>query len=315
MVYGLAGRVDIDLENEPIGQGTNGPVYFKGIISFNILKSQILDIWPSNEEISKFENEFVKSQMFREVYAKIELGSEQWQNLNTSTDSLYNWDPKSTYIKNPPFFDSMTKSLPQQTNIENAYVLLNLGDSVTTDHISPAGSISRISPAAKYLLEHDVTHRDFNSYGSRRGHDEVMVRGTFANIRLNNKLASKTGPKTLHIPSGKELDVYDAAALYQKDKQPVIILAGSEYGSGSSRDWAAKGPLLQGVKCVIAVSFERIHRSNLIGMGIIPLQFVNGQNADNLGLSGKERYTILLPSDAKPGQIIQVKVINYFYIL
>jgi len=201
----------------------------------------------------------------------------------------------------------MTKSLPSQTQIENAYVLLNLGDSVTTDHISPAGSISRISPAAKYLLENGVNPRDFNSYGARRGNDEVMVRGTFANIRLTNKLASKTGPKTLHIPSGKELDIFDAAALYQKEGHPLIILTGAEYGSGSSRDWAAKGPLLQGVKAVIAISFERIHRSNLIGMGIIPLQFVDGQHADALSLTGKERFSILLPADVKPGQTLEVK--------
>lgn len=205
------------------------------------------EIFCFSDEVATFENQFVKPQFFKEVYEKIELGSEQWQKLICPETSLYNWDLQSTYIKNPPFFDGMTKDLPKQSQIENAYCLLNLGDSVTTDHISPAGSISRISPAAKYLLDHGTTQRDFNSYGARRGHDEVMVRGTFANIRLNNKLVGKTGPKTLHIPTGKELDVYDAAALYQQDKQPVIILAGAEYGSGSSRDWAVS--LFKLLKC------------------------------------------------------------------
>ncbi|KAI6176872.1 CBN-ACO-1 protein [Aphelenchoides bicaudatus] len=294
VVYGLAGRVDIDLEKEPIGQGTNGPVFFH-------------DIWPTREEIAKFEEEFVKPQFFREVYANIQKGSQQWQDLVCSEGSLYNWDPNSTYIKNPPYFEELTKELPSRQQIINAYALLNLGDSVTTDHISPAGSISRISPAAKYLMERGVSQRDFNSYGARRGHDEVMARGTFANIRLVNKLASKTGPITLHIPSNKELSVFDAAALYQAEKHPLIILGGELYGNGSSRDWAAKGPLLQGVKSVIAVSFERIHRSNLIGMGIVPLQFVNGQSADSLGLSGKERFTILLPDNVKPGELLEVQ--------
>ncbi|KAK6023562.1 aconitase domain protein [Ostertagia ostertagi] len=213
------------------------------------------------------------------VYANIEKGSEQWQKLVTPSTKLYPWDKESTYIKKAPFFDDMTIDLPHQSSISDAFVLLNLGDSVTTDHISPAGSISK-----------------------------VMACGTFANIRLVNKLASNVGPKTLHIPSGQELDVYDAAMKYAEEGHPVIILAGKEYGCGSSRDWAAKGPYLQGVKAVIAESFERIHRSNLIGMGIIPLQFKNGENAEKLGLSGKEQFSIHVPDDLKVGQHLQVTV-------
>ncbi|KAI6240172.1 hypothetical protein M3Y99_00504600 [Aphelenchoides fujianensis] len=294
VVYGLAGRVDIDLEKEPIGQGTNGPVYFR-------------DIWPSHEEVVQFEENYVKPQFFREVYANIQTGSPEWQQLVCPAGALYAWNPESTYIKRVPFFEGMTFDPPPQKEIKDAFVLLNLGDSVTTDHISPAGSIARTSPAAKYLNERGVTPRDFNTYGARRGHDEVMTRGTFANIRLVNKLASKVGPTTLHVPSGEELSVYDAAERYEADGHQVIILAGKEFGSGSSRDWAAKGQLLQGVKAVIAISFERIHRSNLIGMGIIPLQFLEGESAESLGLTGKERFTIVVPENVKPGQNLVVQ--------
>uniref|UniRef100_A0A1I7ZEU1 Cytoplasmic aconitate hydratase n=1 Tax=Steinernema glaseri TaxID=37863 RepID=A0A1I7ZEU1_9BILA len=297
VVYGLAGRVDIDLETEPIGQGTNGPVYFR-------------DIWPSQEEIAHFEESFVLPQFFREVYANIEKGSDEWQKLECPNVELYPWDATSTYIKKVPFFDGMGVDAPGQSSIKDAFALLNVGDSVTTDHISPAGSISRISPAARYLASKGISPKDFNTYGSRRGNDEIMARGTFANIRLVNKLASKAGPRTTHVPSGEEMDVYDAANRYRADGNDVIILAGKEYGCGSSRDWAAKGPFLQGVKAVIAQSFERIHRSNLIGMGIVPLQFVEGQSADSLGLSGKEQFTIELPEDLKPGAILPVKVSN-----
>ncbi|KAK0397359.1 hypothetical protein QR680_002097 [Steinernema hermaphroditum] len=295
VVYGLAGRVDIDLENEPIGQGTNGPVYFR-------------DIWPTQEEISHFEESFVLPQFFREVYANIEKGSDEWQQLECPDVDLYPWDVSSTYIKKVPFFDGMGMEAPGQSSIKDAYALLNLGDSVTTDHISPAGSISRLSPAARFLTSKSIPTKDFNTYGSRRGNDEIMARGTFANIRLVNKLASKAGPKTTHVPSGEEVDVYDAADRYRAEGHSVIILAGKEYGCGSSRDWAAKGPFLQGVKAVIAESFERIHRSNLIGMGIVPLQFVNGQNADSLGLTGKEQFTIEIPEDVKPGATLTVNV-------
>ncbi|KAI1712710.1 aconitase family (aconitate hydratase) domain-containing protein [Ditylenchus destructor] len=295
VAFGLAGRVDIDFESEPIGIGTNGPVYLR-------------DIWPSHDEISKFEEDFVKPQFFSEVYANI-VGSEEWQELEVSNSSIFPWDASSTYIKKVPFFDGMALSVPSMSNsVKDAYVLLNLGDSVTTDHISPAGSISRVSPAAKYLMERGVETRDFNTYGARRGNDEIMARGTFANIRLVNKLASKVGPQTVHIPSKTELSVYDVAMKYKNDGANVIILAGKEYGSGSSRDWAAKGPLLLGVKAVIAESFERIHRSNLIGMGIIPLQYQNGENTTTLGLTGHEQFTIEVPEIMKPGDIYDVKV-------
>lgn len=298
VAYALAGNVKVDLENEPIGYNKEGKaVFFK-------------DIWPTREEVAQFEEQFVLPQFFKEVYANIELGSEDWQNLQCAESKLYPWDKNSTYIKKVPFFEGMTKDLPPQHSIKDAYVLLNLGDSVTTDHISPAGSISKVSPAARFLASRGLTPRDFNTYGARRGNDEVMARGTFANIRLVNKLASKVGPQTLHVPSGQECDVYDAAERYQKDGNPVIILAGKEYGCGSSRDWAAKGPFLQGVRAVIAESFERIHRSNLIGMGIIPFQFAAGQNADSLGLTGKEQFSIDIPADLKPGQLVTVQVSN-----
>ncbi|TMS36915.1 hypothetical protein L596_003972 [Steinernema carpocapsae] len=295
VVYGLAGRVDIDLENEPIGQGTNGPVYFR-------------DIWPTQEEISHFEESFVLPQFFREVYSNIGKGSDEWQKLECPDVKLYPWDDSSTYIKKVPFFDGMGVEAPGQSSIKNAYALLNLGDSVTTDHISPAGAISRTSPAARHLNAKGIAPKDFNTYGSRRGNDEIMARGTFANIRLVNKLASKAGPKTLHVPSGEEMDVFDAADRYRTEGQAVIVLAGKDYGCGSSRDWAAKGPFLQGVKAVIAESFERIHRSNLIGMGIVPLQYLGGQNAASLGLSGKEQFTIELPENLKPGDKLKVAV-------
>ncbi|KAJ9601819.1 hypothetical protein L9F63_000001 [Diploptera punctata] len=245
--------------------------------------------------------------MFKEVYEKIELGSPNWSQLNAPEGKLYPWDASSTYIKSPPFFEGMTKDLPEIQPIIGAKVLLNLGDSVTTDHISPAGSIARNSPAARYLANRGLTPREFNSYGSRRGNDAVMTRGTFANIRLVNKFIGQPGPKTVHVPSG-EMDVFDAAERYAQEKVPLIALAGKEYGSGSSRDWAAKGPFLLGLKAVIAESYERIHRSNLVGMGVVPLQFLDGQNAENLGLTGKESYTIKLPSDVQPLQQITVEV-------
>uniref|UniRef100_A0A7E5A0S2 Cytoplasmic aconitate hydratase n=1 Tax=Panagrellus redivivus TaxID=6233 RepID=A0A7E5A0S2_PANRE len=295
VVYGLAGRVDIDLDTEPIGNGTNGPVYFR-------------DIWPTHDEIAIVEEKYVRPQFFKETYASIQTGSEQWQQLVCPETSLYPWDAASTYIKKAPFFDGMELAPKDPEPIKGAYALLNVGDSVTTDHISPAGSISRVSPAARYLSSRGVAPKDFNTYGARRGNDEVMARGTFANIRLVNKLASKVGPKTLHVPSGEELDIYDAADRYRSEGNQVIILAGKEYGCGSSRDWAAKGPLLQGVRAVIAQSFERIHRSNLIGMGIVPLQFLNNDNADSLGLTGKEQFTIDLPATLKPGDHVTVQV-------
>ncbi|KJH47135.1 aconitate hydratase 1 [Dictyocaulus viviparus] len=295
VAYSIIGNVKKDI-NGVIAKTPDGrDVYLK-------------DIWPTREEIAKFEEEFVKPQFFKEIYDNVENGSEQWQKLIIPSTKLYPWNPESTYIKKVPFFNNMTMDFPEQSSICNAYVLLNLGDSITTDHISPAGSISKNSPAARYLVSHGVSSSDFNTYGARRGNDEIMARGTFANIRLVNKLASKVGPYTLHIPSGKEYDVYDAAVQYANEGHPVIVLAGKEYGCGSSRDWAAKGPYLLGVKAVIAESFERIHRSNLVGMGIIPLQYKEGENAEKLGLSGKEQYSIILNDDLKIGQLIQVEV-------
>ncbi|CAI5456086.1 unnamed protein product [Caenorhabditis angaria] len=297
VLYSIIGNVNVDINGVLAVTPEGREIFLK-------------DIWPTRSEVAKFEEQFVKPQFFREVYANIELGSTQWQQLECPEVKLYPWDSNSTYIKKVPFFDGMTSELPAQSDITNAHVLLNLGDSVTTDHISPAGSISKTSPAARFLATRGVTPRDFNTYGARRGNDEIMARGTFANIRLVNKLASKTGPYTIHVPSGEELDVFDAAQKYKDAGIPAIILAGKEYGCGSSRDWAAKGPFLQGVKAVIAESFERIHRSNLIGMGIVPFQYQAGQNAETLGLTGKETYSIAVASDLKPGQLVDVHVSN-----
>ncbi|EDV93082.1 cytoplasmic aconitate hydratase [Drosophila grimshawi] len=296
IAYAIAGRVDIDFEKEPLGVDGNGKNVF------------LRDIWPTRAEIQEVENKHVIPAMFQEVYSKIELGSEDWQTLQVSDGKLYPWSADSTYIKRPPFFEGMTRELPQLKSIQNARCLLFLGDSVTTDHISPAGSIARNSPAARFLSGRNLTPRDFNSYGSRRGNDAIMARGTFANIRLVNKLITKTGPRTLHVPSQEELDIFDAAERYREEGTPLVLVVGKDYGSGSSRDWAAKGPFLLGVKAVIAESYERIHRSNLVGMGIIPLQFLPGQNAETLNLNGREAYNIALPqSGLKPGQIIKVE--------
>uniref|UniRef100_A0A914ZE16 Cytoplasmic aconitate hydratase n=1 Tax=Parascaris univalens TaxID=6257 RepID=A0A914ZE16_PARUN len=296
IIYGLTGRVDIDLQKEPIGIASNGKEIF------------FHDIWPSRAEVAEVEQSYAILKFFKEIYANIQKGSERWQELECPSDQLYPWDSKSTYIQKVPFFDGMQLEASPIKPIEDAYALLSLGDSVTTDHISPAGAISRVSPAARYLISLGVPPSEFNTYGSRRGNDKVMVRGTFANIRLTNKLLSRVAPRTIHIPSGDEMDVYDAAERYRKENKPVIILAGKEYGCGSSRDWAAKGPFLQGVRAVIAESYERIHRSNLIGMGIAALQYLPGQNAESLQLTGKERFTIKIPPDIKPGAKISVEV-------
>ncbi|XP_042520734.1 aconitate hydratase, cytoplasmic-like isoform X2 [Macadamia integrifolia] len=298
VAYALAGTVDIDFAKEPIGVGKDGKsVYFK-------------DIWPSNEEIAAVVRSSVLPDMFKSTYEAISKGNEMWNQLSVPASTLYSWDPNSTYIHEPPFFKNMTMEPPGLHGVQDAYCLLNFGDSITTDHISPAGSIHKDSPAGKYLLERGVSPKDFNSYGSRRGNDEVMTRGTFANIRLVNKLLNgEIGPKTVHIPTGEKLYVFDAAMRYKAVGQDTIVLAGAEYGSGSSRDWAAKGPMLLGVKAVIAKSFERIHRSNLVGMNIIPLCFKPGEDAGTLGLTGHERYTINLPSkisDLRPGQDVTV---------
>lgn len=298
VAYALAGTVDIDFETQPIGVGKDGKqVFFR-------------EIWPSSEEIAEVVHSSVLPDMFRATYNAITKGNSIWNELSVPSGTLYTWDPTSTYIHEPPYFKSMTMSPPGPHGVKDAFCLLNFGDSITTDHISPAGSIHKDSPAARYLMEHGVDRRDFNSYGSRRGNDEVMARGTFANIRIVNKLLKgEVGPKTIHIPTGEKLSVYDAAMKYKADGHNTIILAGAEYGSGSSRDWAAKGPMLLGVKAVIAKSFERIHRSNLVGMGVIPLCFKAGEDAETLGLTGHERFSIELPSsvsEIRPGQDIIV---------
>ncbi|XP_052746263.1 cytoplasmic aconitate hydratase [Bicyclus anynana] len=298
IAYALAGTVDIDFEKQPLGTRADGSGVF------------LRDIWPTRAEIQEVENKHVIPGMFKEVYARIEEGSPSWQALDVPQGKLYGWDPNSTYIKRPPFFDGMTKDLPAIRSIENARCLLLLGDSVTTDHISPAGSIARNSPAARFLADRGLTPREFNSYGSRRGNDAIMSRGTFANIRLVNKMAPSPGPRTAHQPSQQVMDIFDAADRYAKENVPLIAIVGKDYGSGSSRDWAAKGPFLLGIKAVIAESFERIHRSNLVGMGIMPLQFLPGVNAESLGLTGSEVFSIRVPEDVAPQHLLTVQVDN-----
>uniref|UniRef100_A0A673B2Y4 Cytoplasmic aconitate hydratase n=1 Tax=Sphaeramia orbicularis TaxID=375764 RepID=A0A673B2Y4_9TELE len=293
IAYAIAGTVRIDFETEPIAINSEGKEIF------------LRDIWPTREEIQAVERTFVIPSMFKEVYEKIEKVNERWNSLVAPSDKLYTWDTNSTYIKSPPFFEGLL--LPPKSII-NAYVLLNFGDSVTTDHISPAGNIARNSPAARYLTSRGLTPRDFNSYGSRRGNDAVMARGTFANIRLFNKFLNKQAPQTVHLPTGETLDVFDAAERYRQSGLPLLVLAGKEYGSGSSRDWAAKGPFLLGIKAVLAESYERIHRSNLVGMGVIPLEYLPGDTADSLGLSGRERYTIVIPEKLTPRMKVDIKL-------
>lgn len=296
IAYALAGTVRIDFDNEPIGMSSEGKDVF------------LRDIWPTREEIQAVERMFVIPSMFKEVYEKIEHVNERWNLLAAPSDKLYTWDPKSTYIKSPPFFDGLTRKLQPPASITDACVLLNLGDSVTTDHISPAGNIARNSPAARYLTSRGLNSRDYNSYGSRRGNDAVMARGTFANIRLFNKFLNKQAPQTIHLPTGETLDVFDAADRYQQSRIPLLVLAGKEYGSGSSRDWAAKGPFLLGIKAVLAESYERIHRSNLVGMGVIPLEYLPGDTADSLGLTGRERYTVVIPELLTPRMVVDIKL-------
>lgn len=295
IAYAIAGRVDIDFEKEPLQVLDDGRQVF------------LRDVWPSREEIHAVESQYVIPVMFQEVYSKITTGNANWNKLSAPEATLYPWDQTSTYIKHPPFFEGMTKELPVKKAISGAYALLHLGDSVTTDHISPAGSIPRTSPAARFLASKGLSPRDFNSFGSRRGNDAVMARGTFGNIRLVNKFIGKAAPKTLHIPSGNVLDVFDAAQEYAASKTDLIILAGKDYGCGSSRDWAAKGPFLLGIKAVIAESYERIHRSNLVGMGIVPLQYQAGETAQTLGLTGKEKFDIDVPAEMTPGMTVNVR--------
>lgn len=281
VAYALAGSMDVNLTTEPLGTGADGkPVYLR-------------DIWPSAAEIGEVIAACLRPEMFTREYAQVFAGDDRWRSLPVPAGDAFAWDPDSTYVRRPPFFDDLTPEPGPMAGIDGARVLALLGDSVTTDHISPAGAIRAGSPAGQYLRSHGVAPRDFNSYGSRRGNHEVMIRGTFANIRLRNRLAPGTeGGVTRHLPGGEQMTIYDAAQRYAAEGVPLLVIAGKEYGSGSSRDWAAKGTDLLGVRAVLAVSFERIHRSNLIGMGVLPLQFADGQDASSLGLTGEETYTV-----------------------
>jgi len=295
VVFALAGKVDIDLMNEPVSFDPNQlPVYLK-------------DIWPTDDEINQVLSDVLSPKQFAKSYETIFDGNETWQKLKIPEQKIYAWDDQSTYIKEAPFFKNLTEFPKELQDIENARTLLVLGDSITTDHISPAGSFNENSAAGKYLLSRNVEKADFNSYGSRRGHDEVMVRGTFANVRIKNALADKEGGYTKYLPTGEEMSVYDASVQYKAANTPLIILAGKEYGSGSSRDWAAKGTFLLGVKAVLAESYERIHRSNLVGMGVLPLQYKDGENASSLGLTGTETFSISgIAQDIKPLKELKV---------
>ncbi len=280
VAYALAGRMDVDLLNEPLGEGHDGPVYLR-------------DIWPSGEEIDAVIASSIDGEMFRRTYGDVFTGDERWRGLDVPTGDLFAWDTRSTYVRRPPYFDGMAREPGTVEDIHGARVLVSLGDSVTTDHISPAGAIRPDSPAGTYLVGHGVDRKAFNSYGSRRGNHEVMARGTFANVRLRNQLVpGSEGTWTVHLPDGDEGTIYDVAERYTREGVPTIVLAGKEYGSGSSRDWAAKGPNLLGVRAVIADSYERIHRSNLLMMGILPLQFMPGESRETLGLTGREEYSI-----------------------
>jgi len=296
VAYALAGRMDFDMATEPLGNDKAGkPVFLR-------------DIWPSPQEIESTVRENVTTAMYHKEYGAVFQGDSRWQGLKVPVGDIYAWDQRSTYIKNPPFFEKITKTPAPLTDIRSARVLAMLGHSITTDHISPAGSIGVDSPAGKWLIEQGVKPTDFNSYGARRGNHEVMMRGTFANIRLRNQLAPGTeGGWTVHQPDGEKMSIYDASMKYQKDGVPLIVLGGKEYGSGSSRDWAAKGTLLLGVRAVIAESFERIHRSNLLGMGVLPLQYRAGDSAQSLGLTGFEEFTIEGVAKLAPGMTVEVR--------
>ncbi|HST26740.1 MAG TPA: aconitate hydratase AcnA [Rudaea sp.] len=281
VAFAIAGTIDIDMTTQPLGKGSDGKDVF------------LKDIWPSNKEIADLVASSVNASMFAKEYADVFKGDVRWNAIDAPQGERYAWDAKSTYIKNPPYFDGMTMKLERVADIHGARCLGLFGDSITTDHISPAGSIKATSPAGQFLQGRGVTKADFNSYGSRRGNDDVMVRGTFANIRIKNQmLGGEEGANTLHFPNREKLPIYDAAMLYKKENVPLVVIAGKEYGTGSSRDWAAKGTLLLGIKAVIAESFERIHRSNLVGMGVLPLQFRDGENAQSLGLKGDEVFDI-----------------------
>ncbi len=295
VAYAIAGRVDIDLNNDPLSYDVNGePVFLK-------------DLWPTQEEIFEVMRKVLSPDSYKKNYGEIFEGNEQWREMKAPESKDYEWDSNSTYIKEAPFFKDISDEAEAFEDIKNAHVLLKLGNSITTDHISPAGAFAEDSPAGQYLKGRGVEKKDFNSYGSRRGNDEVMTRGTFANVRINNELSNKEGGFTTHIPSGEEMSVFDAAEKYKDKNTPLVVLGGKEYGSGSSRDWAAKGTYLLGVKAVIAESYERIHRSNLVGMGVLPLQFINEETAQSLGLDGSEQYTITQISEGlNPSKILPV---------
>jgi aconitate hydratase len=296
VAYALAGSMKIDLTKEPLGEGNDGqPVYLK-------------DIWPSSQDIAQAVEE-VRTEMFHKEYGEVFDGDANWQAIQVTGSATYQWQEDSTYIRHPPFFSTMKVKPDPVQDIKDARILAILADSVTTDHISPAGNIKRDSPAGRYLSEHGVAPQDFNSYGSRRGNHEVMMRGTFANIRIRNEMVPGVeGGYTRHIPSQQQLSIYDAAMQYQQEKVPLAVIAGKEYGSGSSRDWAAKGPRLLGVRVVIAESFERIHRSNLIGMGILPLEFPQGVTRKTLGLTGDEQISVGGLQQLQPGQTVPVHI-------
>ncbi|MET0339548.1 MAG: aconitate hydratase AcnA [Polyangiales bacterium] len=297
VAYALAGTMDVDLYAEPIGKGKDGKDVF------------LKDIWPSQSEIAEVAQKVLSRELFVDRYGDVFKGPEQWQALDVPKGDTFAWDDKSTYVRKAPFFDGLTKDEPKKaSDIVGARVLVKVGDSITTDHISPAGNIAKDSPAARYLQENGVAPRDFNQYGSRRGNHEVMVRGTFANIRLRNQLVGKEGGWTRYLPENKEMSIFDASVKYKESNTPLIVLAGKEYGTGSSRDWAAKGTLLLGVKAVIAESYERIHRSNLVGMGVLPLQFQNGESHASLGLTGEETFELRgLAKGLTPGMTAEVK--------
>ena len=296
VAYAIAGRIDVDLTNEPLGNASDGSDVY------------LSDIWPSQDQIASTVYESVKSEQFKTRYGSVNVGPEQWESLEAEESDLFNWDAGSTYIQHPPYFDDIHIEPDLRTAIQNARVLVHVGDSVTTDHISPAGSIPISAPSGQHLIANDVPRRAFNSYGSRRGNHNVMMRGTFGNIRLRNLLSpDHEGDWTTHYPTGETMRIFDAATRYESDDTPLIVIAGKEYGTGSSRDWAAKGPMLLGVRAVIAESFERIHRANLIGMGVLPLQFLEGESAAILGLSGEATYTIHGVADTvEPGAILSV---------
>jgi aconitate hydratase A / 2-methylisocitrate dehydratase len=298
VAYALAGTMHKDLTTEPLGETPDGkPV-------------MLSELWPAQEEVNAVVQQCVKQEMFKREYSRIFEGDEHWKTMEAPTGPIFAWDPASTYVKEPPYFEGFTLRPTPLTDVVGARVLASLGDSVTTDHISPAGSIPADSPAGRYLIEHGVQKLDFNSFGARRGNHEVMERGTFGNIRLRNALVSREGYWTRHFPGGEETTIFDASRRYREEGVPLVVLAGKEYGSGSSRDWAAKGPLLLGVRAVIAETFERIHRSNLVGMGILPLQYAPGENASLLGLTGHERFTIRGLDSIKPGQLMEVEAEN-----